>query len=177
MLTSNGLIIGNGAHPWLRIGRNRHIELHCPQKFTIRVEDLDPEVAAIRNVDVTRSVSGDAVRCIELPILVSGFSKRLHPVAILVVFGDSGIDVSIADENVALTVPGYVCGLPELTVDRWPWRSHARPRDCSFIRSFLLAAKYHFDAAFRIELDDHVGAFVHGPDVVVAIDSHGVRVG
>ena len=32
----------------------------------------------------------------------------------------------------------------------------------------------HHDAAFGIELDDHVGAFVDGPDIVLGVDAHGV---
>src|ERR1700682_738520 len=44
----------------------------------------------------------------------------------------------------------------------------------AFVGGFLLAAKNHDDAAFGIELDDHVGAFVGDPDVVVLIDANGM---
>ena len=40
---------------------------------------------------------------------------------------------------------------------------------------FRPAAQHHHHAPFGVELDDHVGAFVHGPDVVLRIDAHGVR--
>src|SRR5207253_5868928 len=33
----------------------------------------------------------------------------------------------------------------------------------------------HHHAAFRVELDDHVRAFIHDPYVVLRIDPHGVR--
>src|SRR5262249_16479583 len=43
------------------------------------------------------------------------------------------------------------------------------------IDGFRLTAEDHFDHAIRIELDDHVRAFIHHPDVVVLIYSHRVR--
>src|ERR1700745_3802599 len=48
---------------------------------------------------------------------------------------------------------------------------------CAFIRGFLLAAKDHHHAAGGIEFDDHVGAFIGGPDVVLRIDFHSVGEG
>jgi len=47
----------------------------------------------------------------------------------------------------------------------------------AFIGGFLLAAENHDDAAFGIELDDHVGTFVGDPDVVVFVDFDGVGEG
>src|SRR5690242_16978375 len=46
---------------------------------------------------------------------------------------------------------------------------------CAFVRSFLLTAKDHGHAPLGIELDDHVGALVGDPDVVVLVDLHRVR--
>ena len=43
------------------------------------------------------------------------------------------------------------------------------------VGGFLLAPEHHQDAAFRVELDDHVRALVDGPDVVVFVDAHIVR--
>ena len=45
----------------------------------------------------------------------------------------------------------------------------------AFVGGFLLAPEHHDDLAFGVELDDHVGAFVGGPDVVILVDAHGVR--
>ena len=39
---------------------------------------------------------------------------------------------------------------------------------------FRPAAQHHHHAAFGIELDDHVDAFVDGPDIVLRIDAHRV---
>src|SRR5206468_2085880 len=47
----------------------------------------------------------------------------------------------------------------------------------AFVGGFLLAADNHSDAAFGIELDDHVGAFVGDPDVVVLVDADRMREG
>src|ERR1700730_7693857 len=47
----------------------------------------------------------------------------------------------------------------------------------ALVRGFLLAAKDHDDAALRIELDDHVGAFVSHPNVVVVVDADGMGEG
>src|SRR5258708_28263925 len=47
----------------------------------------------------------------------------------------------------------------------------------AFVRSFLLAAEDQYDAALRIELDDHVGTFIRDPDVVVSVDADGVGEG
>ena len=47
----------------------------------------------------------------------------------------------------------------------------------ALVGGLLLAAEDHHDAAGRIELDHHVGAFVGDPDVVVFVDADGVGVG
>src|SRR5262245_27259642 len=116
------------------------------------------------------------MRRIELALILSGFTERLHPVAVLVKLSDSRIDISIADEDVALRVPRDVCRLPELSVNRRSWRVHASPW-AGFVGCFFLSAEHHHNASFRIELDDHVGALVHGPEVVVLIDAYGMREG
>ena len=46
-----------------------------------------------------------------------------------------------------------------------------------FVGCFGLAAEHHHDAALGIELDDHVRAFIDGPEIVLAVDTHGVREG
>ena len=46
-----------------------------------------------------------------------------------------------------------------------------------FVGRFGLAAEHHHDASLRIELDDHVRAFIDGPEIVLAIDPDGVREG
>ncbi len=47
----------------------------------------------------------------------------------------------------------------------------------AFVGGFLFAAENHDDAAFGVEFDDHVRAFVGDPDVVVLVDLDGVGEG
>ena len=51
------------------------------------------------------------------------------------------------------------------------------PRLGSLVGRFRPAAEGHDDAARLVELDNHVGAFVDGPDVVVLVDAHAVGFG
>ena len=41
---------------------------------------------------------------------------------------------------------------------------------------FLPPAEHHHRMAFLVELDHHVGAFVHDPEIVVSVDTDAVRV-
>ena len=43
------------------------------------------------------------------------------------------------------------------------------------VGGFLLTPDHHGDTALGIELDDHVGALVDGPDVVFFVGPHRVR--
>ena len=45
------------------------------------------------------------------------------------------------------------------------------------VRCFGLAAEHHQNAPLRIELHDHVRAFIDGPEVVLGVDPHGVGEG
>ena len=51
------------------------------------------------------------------------------------------------------------------------------PRFGFLVGAFGAASENHDDAARLVELDDHVGTFVDGPDVVVLIDAHAVGFG
>jgi hypothetical protein len=49
------------------------------------------------------------------------------------------------------------------------------PERLGAVSRFLLPPEHPHDAALRVEANDHVRAFVDGPDVVVPIDAHAVR--
>jgi hypothetical protein len=49
------------------------------------------------------------------------------------------------------------------------------PSGSAPVGRFLLPPEHPHDAALRIEANDHVRALVDGPDVVVPIDAHAVR--
>ncbi len=72
-------------------------------------------------------------------------------------------------------IPGHVGGLAEQSVDRRQRRIDVFPGLGFGVGRFLPAAEDPDDLAGRIELDDHVGALVDGPDVVVLVDAHAVR--
>src|SRR5258708_1271267 len=117
------------------------------------------------------------MRSIELAGLIARFAPGLEPVAVLVDFGDARIDVAIADVGVASGVPSDVGDLAEHSIDGRKRRLYVLERLGPFVGGFLLPAEDHNDAALGIELDNHVGAFVGDPDVVVLVDLHGVREG
>ncbi len=101
----------------------------------------------------------------------------LQPVALLVGFGDAGIDVTVTNVSVAGGVPSHVGDLSEHSVDGRKRRLGMLQWLGAFVGGFEFAPENHDDAAFGIELDDHVRAFVGDPDVVVSVYSNGVREG
>src|SRR6266404_2634393 len=67
-----------------RVGIEGHINHNLPEKSPITVEYLNAAVTAVRHVHISLRIGCDAVRSIELPGLVSRFTPRLKPVAVLV---------------------------------------------------------------------------------------------
>src|SRR5262249_38511964 len=144
-------------------------------KITVMVEHLDAAIPAVCDVNVAFRIGGDTVRRVELTGLCAPrIAPRFYPVPILVELRNARVDVAVADKNVALWIPCHVCRLAELSVDGGSRGIDACPRS-AFIRRFLLTSEYHRHAAFGIELDDHVGAFVDGPDIVFSVDSNRMR--
>ncbi len=106
----------------------------------------------------------------------TGAAPLLHPLAGLVVLGDTRVDVAVADVDVAFRIPGDVGGLTEAAVDRRQRRLGVLERMGVGVGGFRLAAEHHRDlAVLVVELDDHVRALVGGPDVVVLVDPHRMR--
>ena len=97
---------------------------------------------------------GDAVHEVELAGALAALPPRLHPVAVLVVFGDARVHVAVADVDVAVRIPGHVGRLAEAAI-------HMRQRRIGValvrmgldVGRFRLASEHHLDAAFRAELD------------------------
>ena len=88
--------------------------------------------------------------------------------------GDARIDVAVADECVAGGVPGDVGHLAEIAVAGGQRRVRMLERGGVFVRSLLLAAEHHIDAALGVEFDHHVRALVGYPDIVLGVHLHGV---
>ena len=113
----------------------------------------------------------------ELPLRNSLFAPGLHPIAILVEFRDARIDVSVRDVDVAVGIPSHISGLAKHSVYRRERRIGVLPRFGSLVGRFRPASEDPDYPARWIELDNHVGALVDGPDVVVLVDAHGVGLG
>src|SRR5260221_4581363 len=158
-----GLVADGGAC----VGIVGNIDDELAEKFSVRVEDLDAAVAAVRDVNAIVRINRDAVRSVELTGLIPGFAPGLEPVAVLVDFGDARIDVAVGDVNIASSIPRDVGDLAEHTIGGRQGRLDVLEGLGAFVGGFLLAAEDHDDAALGIELDDHVRAFVGDPDVVV----------
>jgi len=159
------------------VGVDGDINGDLAEEFSVAVENLYAAVAAIGDVDVALRVECDAVRRVQLARLVAGFAPGLEPIAVLVHFGDARIDIAVADVGVASGVPSDVGDLAKHSINRRERGLGMLQRGGAFVGSFLLAAEDHEYAAFGIELDDHVRAFVGDPDVVVFVDFDGVGEG
>src|SRR2546422_4816398 len=168
-----GLVADSGAS----LGGRGDIDGEFAKEFSVRIENLDAVVAAVGNVNIVLRVDSDAVRSAELAGLVARFAPGFEPVAVLVDLGDARIDVAVADVSVAGGIPSHVRNLAEHAIDRSKGWLDVLERLGAFVGGFLLATEDHHDAAFGIELDNHVGAFVGDPDVVVLIDFDGVGEG
>ena len=86
---------------------------------------------------------------------------------------DARVAVSVGDEDVTREVPRHVRGPVEGAPSRRRWR-RARGRGHCGLHRFVATAQHHHYTTGRVELDDHVRAFVGRPDVVVRVDPHRV---
>ncbi len=140
----------------------------------IAVEHLDAAVLPIGDVDVALGVGRDRVRDVELIRLGAAGPHRLDEAPVLVVLRDARVDVAVGHVDVALRIPRDVGGTVEaVRLGRRRLRLHRRRLDAR--HRLGPAAHGHHHPAFRAELDDHVRAFVHRPDVVLRVHAHGVR--
>src|ERR1019366_3702971 len=108
---------GFSAHPRLRVCGYRHVDFDFADESSVGIEDLNAPVAAIRDVDIAPGIGGDAVRRVELTGLVAGRAPACYPLAVFVVLRDARIDVAVAEEDVALGIPGDIGRLAGLAVD------------------------------------------------------------
>src|SRR5262249_43920785 len=167
-------LVANGR---ARLRKSWHVNSELTKKFPGGVEKLDAAVAAVGDVDVIVSIHRDAVWHVELAGLSAEFAPGHQPGTVLIHFGNPRIDVAIADVGVPSRVPSHVDNLAKHAVHRQQQRLHMLQRLDAFVGGFLLAAKNEGDAAFGVELDDHVRTFVRDPDVVVLVDFYRVGKG
>ena len=110
------------CRPGIRL--DGHVNHDLAQKFSLAIEYLNTTIATVSNIDISLRIHGDAVRSIDLTGLVTGFAPRLEPVPFLVDFGDSGIDVTVADLTVARGIPRHIRYLSEQSIFRRQWWLH-----------------------------------------------------
>ncbi len=170
-----GVLRGAIADGGARVGADRHVDRDLAQDFPVGVKDLNAAIATVGDVDVVVRVDSDVVGRVELAGLVAGLSPGFEPDTVFVGFGYARIDVAVADVGVAGRIPSHVGDLAEKAIDGRERRLGMLERLGAFVGGLLLAAEDHHDAALRIELDDHVGAFVGNPDVVFLVDANRMR--
>ena len=143
----------------------------------IVVEHLDARVAAVAHVDVALEVGGDRVRCVELQIGAAQLADGLHEAAVLVVLDHARIEVAVGHEDVALLIEGDVGLAAEAILLVAPVGAALARHVAETGHRIFTPANGHQHLALGAELDQHVGALVHRPDVVLGVDAHGMRKG
>src|SRR6185437_10755770 len=145
-----------------------------PDRLQIVVEHLVTEVRAVGDPDIALAVDLHAVRQVKLAKPLAGFLAAClgQETALRVVFHDAVVAVAVGDEDVALRIPTHIGRTAEDIFLRRRIGAGARSHRAADGRR--PAAKHHQHLAVGAEFRDHVGAFVHGPDVVLGIDPDGV---
>src|ERR1700733_11672214 len=100
------------------IGIEWHINGDLAKKLALHIKDLNTAVAAIRYVDVSCRIHGNAVRHTELTGFVSGLAPGLKPVAILIHLRSPRVDVTSADVGVPFRIPRHVGYLAKHSIYR-----------------------------------------------------------
>src|SRR5437867_744199 len=141
----------------------------------IAVEYLNTPVPAVRDVNISFGVGRDRARRVHLSRLRSTRTDFFDDTAVLVVLRNARIAVSVRNVDVPCGIPGNI-GRPvepiRLRGRRW---GSGRRRWAHTFNSLFSSAHRHHNASFRTELDDHIGSFIYGPDVVLRIDADPVR--
>src|SRR5688572_18023960 len=123
------------------------------------------------------------MRHVELPGGGAQRTPRLDESPVRVELRDARVHVAIRDENIALLVEGDVGRPVELVslhagADRTSRRGRRTTADTieAWHRQvFGCASENHLDVSLRAEFDDRAGPLVDCPDVVLRVDTNGVR--
>src|ERR1700722_203367 len=151
-----------------------HINGDLAKKLALHIKDLNAAVAAIRYVDISCRIHGNAVRHTELTGLVSGLTPGLKPIAVLVHLRYARVNVAVADVGVPCRIPRHVGHLAKHSVHWRQRRFGMLERLRALVRGLLFASEHHQHVALGIELDHHVRTLVRDPDVVFRIDFYRV---
>src|SRR5579872_2652186 len=120
VLSGQALSVGHGTHPRMDDLGWGNVDTNLADKAPVGIVYHDAAVAAVTHVDVALCIGGYGVGGVQFELFgmlailgLSPIAPLLHPIAVLVELGDARVDVAVADEDVALRVPGHVGGLPE----------------------------------------------------------------
>src|ERR1700733_6770439 len=111
-------LTGHGPDRRTSIGIERHINGDLAKKLALDIKDLNTAVAAIRYVDISCRIHGNAMRHTELTGFVSGLAPGLKPVAVFIHLRYPRVDVAIADVGVSFPIPRHVSHLAKHSVYR-----------------------------------------------------------
>src|SRR6185436_3160197 len=102
----------------------------------------------------------------------------LDPIAVLVELGDTGVAITVADEDVVVGIPRDVGRAAEVAIDVRRHRGTADDRleVVRLVRPLRTPAEIQRDVAGRIEFRDRLRSFVDRPEIVVAIEANAVTV-
>src|ERR1700693_3305063 len=90
----------------------------------VAVEDLDPPVAAVGDINIALSVGRDRVRRVELIRLISARPNRFDESPVLVVLDSPGVAIAVGDIDIPGRVPSHIGWSIEYVRSRF-WRGSA----------------------------------------------------
>src|SRR5206468_12251799 len=135
------------AVDWRDAGRRWYINREHSEKVALGGENLNATVRPVAHIDVVVAIDGNRVWKIELPRSRAASAPGFHPIAILVVLRDAGIDVAIGDVDVPFRIPRHVGRLAEKPVHRRQGRIDVLPWFAVLVGRFLPASEDHLHTA------------------------------
>src|SRR5581483_3854937 len=110
---------------------------------------------------------------VELSRRRTASAPSLNENSILVELGDTGRHRAIRYVDISGGIPGDIGGAVEVVPGKTsPTAGFGIRRTHGIVDRLWFAPHRHDNAAFLIELDDHIRTFVHDPDVILRVDAH-----
>src|SRR5579871_3457840 len=161
------------------------------------IEDLYSLIALVRDIHVALAVDRQRMRSIKFSRLRAFVAPGFDVFAIFIELRDPRVAIPIRYKNVTGCIPSHVGWLIEEIARGARSRRARRPastpsssrtrratRSATAFTSaapptnenrFRLATHRHCDARLRVELDDHTGAAINYPNVVLRVHLHALR--
>src|SRR5580704_18507983 len=119
--------------------------------MSIRVEDLDPRIFAVTDIDAIVLIYNNAMRQIEFTRARPVFSPTLNEITVAIELHHPGIAVAIGNVNIPVLAETHV---------RWLIEQPGR------FSTPVLAPQYQENSPRRAQLQHQMTAIIRGPDVV-----------